>query len=138
VFKMPRKRQEGITSYSRYLGKMYSIGLAVAGNNPEIAKLYAETLSQARAMGIGVYKAAWQEAKAVLMSEKVPSTFFGLYRAFTLELVNKVQRRGIASPDDVIAKWVEDGLDEAILRAIADRVLPQFKPEGTSPAQKTA
>jgi hypothetical protein len=135
---MPRKRQEGITSYSRYLGKMYSIGLAVAGNNTEIAKLYAETLSQARAMGIGIYKAAWQEAKGVLTSHKVPSTLFGLYRAFTLELVNKVQRRGIAAPEDIIAKWEADGLDAGIMGEIVDRVLPQFRAESSSPAQKTA
>jgi len=133
---MTRKRQEGVTSFPRYLMKMYKIGLAISGGNELLAQQYAMTVSQARAMGIGTYKNAWTEAKGVLTSRSVPSSMFGLYRAFTLELVNKVQRRGIASPEQIIERWTEQGLDPNILREIYARVHPMFKPETSSPASK--
>jgi len=136
---MGRKKQEGITTYPRYLAKMYRVGLAIAGGNEEIAKLYAEALAQSRTSGYSTFKDAWNIAKAVLTAEKIPSMRWGVYRSFVFQLINRVIRRGIEELDDVIRRYVEEGnADENVLRAIADRVMPQFKPETTAPAQKVA
>jgi hypothetical protein len=136
---MGRKKQEGITTYPRYLAKMYRVGLAIAGGNEEIAKLYAESLAQSRTAGYSTFKDAWNITKAILQSEKIPSMRYGIYRSFVFELINKVVRRGSEELEDVIRKYVEEGgADENVLRAIAERVMPQFKPETTSPAAKVA
>ena len=136
---MGRKKQEGVTTRARYLSKMYRIGLAIAGGNEEYAKLYAESLLQSRTAGYSTFKDAWNIAKAVLTTEKIPSMRYGIYRSFVFELINKVIRRGTEDLEKLIEKYVEEGgADENILRAIAERIMPQFKPETTAPAQKVA
>jgi hypothetical protein len=136
---MGRKKQEGVTTRARYLAKMYRIGLAISGGNEEYAKLYAESLLQSRTAGYSPFKDAWNIAKAVLVSQGVSSMRYGVYRSFVFQLINRVIRRGTEDLDDVIRRYVEEGgADENILRAIAERIMPQFKPEVTTPAQKVA
>jgi len=136
---MGRKKQEGVTTRARYLAKMYRIGLAIAGGNEEYAKLYAESLLQSRTAGYSPFKDAWNIAKAVLTAEKIPSMRWGIYRSFVFQLVNRVIRQGKEDLEKVIERYVEEGdADENVLRAIAERIMPQFKPEVTAPAQKVA
>ena len=134
---MPRKRQEGITTLPRYKGKMYAVAFGIFAGNEELAKEYAEALSHARSQGFGVYRVAWQETKPILMKHEVPSALWGLYKAFVNELINKVQRRKIATVEEIIDKWVGNGLDEAVLRDVAEAVVQVFE-KAPSPAEKVA
>lgn len=133
---MARKRQEGVTTYPRYKGKVFKVAMGLFGD-PEMARAYAESLTIARASGIGIYRAAFQEIKTVL-SEKVPSAQWGLYKAFINEVVNKVIRKKVAEVDDVVDKWTKFGLDSEVLRACAEKVLVTIPPETPKPAEKTA
>ena len=88
---MARKRQEGVTTLPRYKGKMYAVAYGIFAGNKELAEEYADALSHARSQGVGIYRIAYQEIKPVLMRNHVPSTMWGLYKAFINELINKVQ-----------------------------------------------
>lgn len=134
---MTRKRQEGITTYPRYKLKMYRV-FKVDGVPEDLAKEVATALTQARAVGYGVFKTAWQEAKAILMRLGVPSALWGLYKAFTNELINKAQRRKIMTVEEVIDKWVKYGLDPAVLREVANAVIQVVTVTETKSAEKGA
>ena len=135
---MARKRQEGVTTNIRYKLKAYAVGYGIGAGNPELAKEYAEVLTTARASGYGVFKTAYQEIKPVLMREGVPSALWGLYKAFINEIINKVQRRKIATVDEIVNKWVNLGLDEGVLRACIDAVGEVISVEAPTPSQKGA
>lgn len=134
---MARKRQEGVTTYPRYKGKVFKVAMGLFGD-PEIAKDYAESLALARASGIGIYRAAYQEIKPVLIERGVPSAHWGLYKAFINEVVNKVIRKKIAGLDDIVDKWTKFDLDPDVLRACAERVITTVPPETPKPAEKAA
>jgi hypothetical protein len=132
---MARKRREGVTTGIRYRIKMLrTMGVPVP---QEWAEEYAMSLLQARASGYGAYKTAWEEVKPVLIHMKVPSALHGLYKAFTNEVVSKVQQRKIADLEDIIEKWTNLGLDPNVLQVIGEAVVmvvraetPQAPPKG--------
>ncbi len=135
---MPRKKVEGITTYPRFKIKAFAVGMGIGHGDVEMAKEYANAVTQARASGYGIYKNAYAEIKPVLMEHQVPSAFWGLYKAFANELIHKVQIRKISTIDEVIAKWEKQGLDGNVLRDCADAVV-EVVAEGTpKPASKTA
>jgi len=134
---MPRK-QEGITTAIRYRIKAYKVALGLTGGNERLAEEYANSLAEARAQGIGVYRVAYKEAKPVLMRLGVPSALHGLYKAFINELINKVQRRRIATADEIIDKWTKLGLDPAVLREVSESVVQIFVEETPSTAERVA
>jgi len=115
---MPRK-QEGITTPIRYKIKAYAVAMGITGGNERLAEEYADALAQSRALGIGVYRVAYKEIKPLLMKLEVPSALHGLYKAFINELISKVQRRRIATIDEIVDKWSKMGLDPAVLREVA-------------------
>jgi hypothetical protein len=117
---MARKRQEGISTDARFKLKMFRV--FSAGVPEDLAKEAADAVAEARAKGVGIYRVAREEARAVLMRREVPSALWGLYFAFTNELVNKVRRRKEATRDQIIAKWVANGADSSVLNEIADKV----------------
>jgi len=133
-----RKRQEGITTNPRYKMKAYAVGVGISSGNEEMAKEYAEALTQARASGVGVFRNAYMEIKPVLMRSEVPSALWGLYKAFINEIIAKVQRRKIASVDEVVEKWVKLGLDDGVLRECINAVGEVMVGEVPTPAQKSA
>jgi len=135
---MGRKRQEGITTNPRYKLKAFAVGMGIGANNVDMAKEYAEALTTARASGVGVYRNAYQEIKPVLARESVPSALWGLYKAFANELIAKVQRRGIATVDEIVSKWEKLGLDSNVLRAVVESIVEIVEKEVPVPAQKTA
>lgn len=135
---MGRKKQEGITTNPRYKMKAYAVGMGIAHNNVEMAKEYAEALTVARASGVGVFKNAYQEIKPVLMRESVPSALWGLYKAFINEIIAKVQRRKIATGDDIISKWENLGLDGSVLRLCVESIGEVISTEAPTPAAKGA
>jgi len=135
---MTRKRQEGITTNPRYKLKAYAVGFGIGAGNQKYAEDYAESLASARASGVGVYKSAYQDIKPVLAREGVPSALWGLYKAFANELISKVQRRGIATVDEIVGKWVKLGLDETVLRAVVESVVEIVEKEVPVPAAKGA
>lgn len=132
---MARKRQEGITTYPRYKLKMYRV-FKIDGVPEALATEVATALTHARALGYGVFKTAWFEAKAILMRLGVPSAMWGLYKAFTNELINKVQRKKEATVEDIIAKWERNGLDPTVLREVANAVVQVVTVEVTKSAEK--
>jgi hypothetical protein len=136
VRRLARKRQEGITTNPRFKMKMYAVGFGIGAGNHEYAKEYAESLTQARASGVGIYRNAYQEIKPVLARERVPSALWGLYKAFANELISKVQRRGIATIDQIVDKWTVLGLDSGVLRAVVNVLVEVVTPEAPVPAQK--
>jgi hypothetical protein len=135
---MARKRREGITSYPRYRGKMYSVAYGIFNGNAELALEYANALASARASGFGVYKEAYRVAIPVLQRNEVPSALWGLYRSFIMELINKVQGRRLATVDEIIDKWVDLGLDGGILREVANAVVTIETKETPTPVEKGA
>jgi hypothetical protein len=135
---MGRKRQEGITTNPRYKLKAYAVGMGIGHGNPELSKEYADALTQARAAGVGLYKNAYQEIKPVLMRANVPSALYGLYKAFINEILAKVQRRKIASVDEIVDKWVKLGLDAGVLRDCVGAVGEVLVTEAPVPATKSA
>ena len=135
---MGRKRQEGVTTLPRYKMKAYAVGYGISFGNERLANDYAEALAQARSAGYGLYKNAYQEIKAVLREDKVPSALWGLYKAFANELINKVQRRKSATIDEIVAKWVEMGLDENILRDVVSVLVEIIEKEVPRPAERAA
>lgn len=135
---MGRKKQEGITTYPRYKLKAYAVAYGIGAGNAKFAEEYAEALSQARSAGIGVFRNAYAEIKPVLMREGVPSALWGLYKAFINEILAKVQRRKIATVDDIIEKWSGLGLDAGVLRTCVEAVGEVVTVEAPVPAQKTA
>jgi hypothetical protein len=138
VREVPRKRQEGITTNPRYKLKAYAVAYGIGAGNTDFAKEYAEALTSARASGIGIYKNAYQEIKPVLSRENVPSALWGLYKAFANELISKVQRRGIATIDDIKAKWEKLGLDSNVLQAVIEVLVEVIEKEAPVPAQKSS
>ena len=134
---MGRKRQEGVTTYPRYKTKMYRV-IQDGAIPEEYAKEFAEAVTNARASGFGSYKIAWEEVKPVLMREEVPSALHGLYKAFTNEVIAKVQQRKIATLDDIIDKWTKQGLDPRILRLVGETVVQVITVETPKPAKKGA
>jgi len=135
---MGRKRQEGVTTPIRYKLKAYAVGYGIGAGNVEYAKEYAEALTTARASGYGIFKQAYEEIKPVLMRMGVPSALWGLYKAFINEIINKVQRRKIATVEDIIAKWVNLGLDEGVLRECVNAVGEVITLEAPTPSKKGA
>jgi hypothetical protein len=131
-----RKRQEGITTLPRYKLKAYAVGFGIGAQNERLANEYAESLAQARSAGYGIYKNAYQEIKPVLARDNVPSALWGLYKAFANELINKVQRRGLATIDEIVQKWVAMGLDENVLRDVVNALVEIVEKEVPTPAQK--
>jgi hypothetical protein len=131
---MPRKRQEGITTAPRYRLKIYRV--FSAGVPEQLALEAANAVTEARSKGIGIFKTARDEARAVLMRREVPSALWGIYFAFTNELVNKVQRRKEATREQIINKWVANGADPSILNEIADEIGVDVKTTETKPATK--
>lgn len=135
---MPRKRQEGITTNPRFKLKAYAVGFGIGAGNVKYAEEYAEALTNARASGIGVFRNAYAEIKPVLMKHDVPSALWGLYKAFVNEFIAKVQRRKIATVDEVVEKWVRLGLDEGTLRECVNAVGEVITVETPVAAQKTS
>jgi len=133
-----RKRQEGITTNPRYKLKAYAVGMGIGANNTRYAEEYAEALTSARSAGVGVFRNAYQEIKPVLARLEVPSALWGLFKAFANELIAKVQRRGIATIDDIVAKWSNMGLDETALREVVNALVEIVEKAAPVPAQKTA
>lgn len=134
---MPRKRREGITTPVRYMGKMYAVGYGIFHGNEELAKLYATLLMVARNEGYGIYRTAWNECRTVLIQRDVPSALWGLYKAFTNELVHKALIKKVATVDDIIRKWTEFGLDTAVLQDIANAIIQRVVKPTPTPAEKT-
>jgi hypothetical protein len=132
---MARKRQEGVSTQDRYKLKMYRV--FATGVPESLAMSVAESISTARAQGIGAFRTAKQEARAVLGRMEVPSALWGLYLAYTNELVRKVQIRKEATRDQIVEKWTEYGLNPTVLNAIADEVGVEVKTTQTKPAPKT-
>jgi hypothetical protein len=135
---MARKRQEGITTNPRYKMKAYAVGMGISSGSPEMAKEYAEALTIARSAGVGIYRNAYQEIKPVLARLNVPSALWGLYKAMGNELISKVQRRGIASSDEIVQKWVRMGLDSLVLQEVVNALVEVVTKEVPVPAQKAA
>jgi hypothetical protein len=131
---MARKRQEGISTGARFRLKMFRV--FSAGVPEELAKDAANAVAEARAKGVGIYKVAREEAKAVLMRKEVPSALWGIYYAFTNELVNKVQRRKESTRDQIISKWIANGADSSVLNEIADEIGVDVKTTEVKPATK--
>jgi len=134
---MPRK-QEGITTRIRYKAKAFAIGMGITGGNERLAEEYADVLAEARAQGIGPYRMAYKEVKPILLKLGVPSALHGLYKAFVNELISKVQRRRIATADEIIDKWTKLGLDPAVLREVAESTVQIFVEETPSTAERVA
>jgi len=134
--KMGRKRQEGITTNPRYKLKAYAVGMGIGAGNTKMAEDYAEALTSARASGVGVFRNAYAEIKPVLMRSGVPSALWGLYKAFINEIIAKVQRRKIASVDEVVSKWEKLGLDGGVLRDCVATIGEVISGEVPVPAQK--
>jgi len=135
-FKMGRKRQEGITTNPRYRLKAYAVGFGIGAGNHEMAKEYADALTSARASGVGAFRNAYAEIKPVLMRANVPSALWGLYKAFINEILAKVQRRKIATMDEVVDKWTKLGLDGGVLRDCVSAVGEVMVTEAPVPATK--
>ena len=135
---MAKKKTEGVTTYPRFKGKAYAVGIGIFSGNSTLAMEYAEALTRARASGYGIYKNAYDEIKPVLMRNEIPSALWGLYKAFINELIHKVQRKRIASTDDIIAKWERQGLNGDILRQCAEAVVEVVAEEAPKPASKGA
>ena len=110
---MPRKRREGITTPVRYMGKMYAVGYGIFHGNEELAKLYATLLMVARNEGYGVYRTGWKECRTVLIKRAVPSALWGLYKAFTNELIHKVMVKKTATVEEVIDNYLKGKLKAA-------------------------
>ena len=134
---MPRK-QESVTTPIRYKIKMYKVALGLTGGNERLAEDYADALSHARNQGIGVYRTAFKEIKPLLMKLDVPSALHGLYKAFVNEIIHKVQRRRIATVDEIVDKWTKLGLDPAVLREVAGSVVEIITEETPTTAEKVA
>ena len=131
---MARKRREGISTGIRYRIKMLrTMGVPIP---VEWAEEYAIALSQARASGYGPYKLAWEEVKPVLMRMEVPSALHGLYKAYTNEVVNKVQQRKIADLEELIEKWVNLGLEPAVLQVVGETVVRVLQKQTPQPPAK--
>jgi len=139
---MPRKRQEGLTTYARYKAKAYAVGMGLAFGNEQLAREYAEALTLSRAAGYGLYKIAYAEAKAKLMQLGVSSKWWGLIKAFVNELVHKCQVKKVATPDEIVDKWLKELRTmrdpEAVLKTIRDTVVQIFKTEPEKAAPKGA
>ncbi len=133
---MSRKKQEGITTYPRFKGKAYSVGIGIFHGNTELAMDYANAMTQARASGYGIYKNAFAEIKPVLMRNEVSSALWGLYKAFINEIISKVQRRKIATIDEIVDKWAKHGLDSGVLRECAEAVVEITAEAPPTPASK--
>jgi len=118
--------------------KAYAVGVGISSGNEEMAKEYAEALTQARSAGVGVFRNAYAEVKPVLMRAGVPSALWGLYKAFINEIIAKAQRRKIASVDEIVDKWVKLGLDSGVLRDCVNAVGEVMITAEPVPAQKTA
>jgi len=116
--------------------KANAVGIGISHGNVEMAKEYAEALTTARAAGVGIYKNAYQDIKPVLAQNHVPSAFWGLYKAFANELISKVQRRGINTTDEIIAKWQKMGLDGGVLQAVVNVIVEVREREAPTPAAK--
>jgi hypothetical protein len=133
---MARKRREGITTGIRYRIKMLRVmGVPVP---QEWAEEYAMALLQARSTGYGPFKTAWEEVKPVLMRERVPSALHGLYKAFTNEVISKVQQKKISDLEDLIDKWTKLGLDPHVLQVVGETVVRVIAPETPQPPPKGA
>ena len=115
---MARKRREGVTTMPRYLIKM----IRVMGGTPPASwtEMYALSLYGARMAGYGLYKMIWDEVKAKLRELRVPSALHGLYKAFTNQFINRVQRKKIETREECIDKWTKQGLDPGVLNQLAD------------------
>jgi len=135
---MAKKKIEGVTTYPRFKGKAYAVGVGIFSGNATLAMDYANALTQARAAGYGVFKNAYDEIKPVLMRNDVPSALWGLYKAFINELIHKVQRKRIASTDEIVTKWERMGLNAAILRQCAEAVVEVVTEQAPTPASKGA
>ena len=135
---MAKKKIEGVTTYPRFKGKAYAVGVGIFSGNATLAMDYANALTQARAAGYGVFKNAYDEIKPVLMRNDVPSALWGLYKAFINELIHKVQRKRIASTDEVVTKWERMGLNADILRQCAEAVVEVVTEQSPTPASKGA
>jgi hypothetical protein len=135
---MAKKKTEGVTTYPRFKGKAYAVGVGIFSGNATLAMDYANALTQARAAGYGVFKNAYDEIKPVLMRNDVPSALWGLYKAFINELIHKVQRKRIASTDEVVTKWERMGLNADILRQCAEAVVEVVTEQAPTPASKGA
>lgn len=133
---MGRKRQEGGSSQPRYKLKAYRT--VAVGVPQRYAEDVAEAMATARAQGIGVYRNAYQTIKPVLMRDAVPSALYGLYKAYTNEIICKVMTRKIATLDDVQRKWQTMGLDAGVLSDVADAVTNPIGTQVPQPAQKQA
>lgn len=128
--RVARKRRFGITSQVRYKLKLYRL----FGEKPpqELINEFASAVDQAYHLSYGEY---YKVRRKVMNSEvwaKVPTALRGLYLAYVNEVVNKVMTRGIASLDEVVAKWSRMGLDEGLLYEIAE-VIGLEKPEVEEP-----
>ena len=135
---MAKKKVEGVSTYPRFKGKAYAVGFGIFAGNSDLAMDYANALTQARAAGYGVFKNAYDEIKPVLMRNEVPSALWGLYKAFINELIHKVQRKRIASTDEVVTKWERMGLNADILRQCAEAVVEVVAEQAPTPASKGA
>lgn len=135
---MARKSREGVTTYPRYRGKAYAVGMGIFHGNERLSMDYADALSSARASGFGVFKEGYRVIIPVLMKEEVPSALWGLYRAYMCELISKCQQRRIASVDEIKDKWVDLGLDSSILDGCAEAVVQIVTKEVPVPAPKGA
>lgn len=135
---MAKKKVEGVTTYPRFRGKAYAVGFGIFAGNSELAMEYANALTQARAAGYGIFKVAYDEIKPILMRNEVPSALWGLYKAFVNELIHKVQRKRIATTDEVIGKWERMGLNPDILRQCSEAVVEVVTEQTPTPASKGA
>ena len=135
---MAKKKTEGVTTYPRFKGKAYAVGVGIFAGNTTLAMEYADALTRARASGYGIFKSAYDEIKPVLMRNEVPSALWGLYKAFINELIHKVQRKRIATTDEVVSKWERMGLNGDILRQCSEAVVEVISEETPKPATKGA
>lgn len=96
------------------------------GIPPELALEVTSAVTDARESGYGLYKALRQIAKDKLSRMEIPSALHGLYLAFVNELINKVLRRRVAEPPEIVDKWEKYGLNRDYLIELGARIVEAY------------
>jgi len=119
---MPRKRRYGITSAMRYQLKAYRVH-KIDGIPEDLANLVALNQTMAWSTGFGMFHRVWENVvKRVLQELKVGKIYWGLYRAFTCQVLSKTVEKKTEEIDLVIRKFANLGLDIDVLRAIVNAI----------------
>ena len=128
---MPRKKVFKSTSPLRYANKMHRV--MTGEPHPHYSQLLSSAMQAEWMSGYGKYKDIYPIIKPILADHRVPPAQYALYRAFAFELYNKVILTKKYSVDDIIDSWrLKGGLDETVMRDIADRLGVETPPEQTA------